>query len=101
MLANEVETGKSRKGKDMNITSHAEKRMKQRGISAEVLALVEVFGTPVRADRDVQGLRIPNKVISETIEILSRCRDTVFATDKAMDRLITVFHTEKEKKVML
>lgn len=83
----------------MTITNHGLKRMKQRGISSEALALVEFLGTPIHHDSEGVWLVIPEKVISELMEVLPRCRNALFVTDVSGGRLITAYHTEKKRPV--
>lgn len=84
----------------MKRTLHAERRMEQRGIPVKALELVEMLGFPVQSDSEGLRLVIPDKVISEMIELLSRCRNTVFVTDRKACRLITAYRVGKGKKVL-
>lgn len=83
----------------MTITQHGMKRMKQRGISSDALSLVEFLGVPVHKDSNGQWLVIPEKVISELMEVLPRCKNACFVTDISGGRLITAYHTEKKRPV--
>jgi hypothetical protein len=84
----------------MNISAHAKQRGQQRAISDTHMALVSIFGKPIRVkggaisyQLDKHGLRELEAVLREGVQLIDKLKSTkVICSDDDNDQVITCYH---------
>lgn len=77
-------------------TSHAKKRLQQRGISSEMELLIQVFGEPKMQKGGTELLEIPTNVIKKLRNAIDKIENVTLVINPEMNSLITALHKDKK-----
>ena len=83
----------------MKVTSHASKRLQQRGIKDLSVILIHMFGDITESNADGEKIQLLEKTRRSLIQSLDKCQNKVIVADRTLSgTLITAYSLSGKRK---
>ena len=83
----------------MKVTTHASKRLQQRGIKDMYVMLIHMFGDVTESNTGVEKIQLREKTRRSLIQSLDKCQNKVIIVDRDLNgTLITAYALSGKRK---